>query len=412
MPNTLLTPQIIANELLRRMKSNLAFASSIRHEYDERFAVSGGKIGDTMSLRVPVRFTAIDGPTMTSQDVTETSVPLVLNKHKHVGFTFSMKDLTLTIDRFADRYLNSAAVALANQVDVDGLTMAYQATYNVVGVPGTIPNAIKTYNQAGAWLDKMGAPLDGKRSMCIGPDMQVEVVDALKALFASTRQITSQYEQGRMGTAAGFEWILDQNIRTQTTGQLGGTPAYVAAGSTASVLKSNGWTNAVANRLKKGDVIQIAGVYAVNPVSGDTLADLANFVVTADVDSTGAGLADIPISPAIVSAATPYRNVSAAPVDGALISVYGKAAAQQSTVASKLSPQGIGYHREAFALAMAPFDLPRGTHFAARSIDRETGMSISIVSDFNISTYAMLTRCDILYGWAAPLPSLSVRIES
>ena len=47
MSNTLLTPTVIANELLMRFKNNLAFASGASHEYDARF----NKIGD---IKVPL----------------------------------------------------------------------------------------------------------------------------------------------------------------------------------------------------------------------------------------------------------------------------------------------------------------------------------------------------------------------
>ena len=411
MSQTLLTPQIISNELLRRFKNNLGFASAVRHEYDDRFAVTGGKIGDTLNLRVPVKFAASDGATLVVQDVEEVSVPLVINKQKHVGFKFTSKDRTLTIDRFGERYLNSAAVALANVVDVDGLSLAYQSTFNVVGTPGTIPNALKTYNQAGAWLDKMSCPADDNRSVVISPDMQTEIIDGLKGLLNSAPQIKRQYEKGRMGTAAGFDWIMDQNVRTHTVGPLGGTPAVNGAGQTGATINSNGWTAAAASRLKKGDIIQFAGVYAVNPVSGDHLQDLAQWVLTADVSSDASGNAALPIAPALTPTG-PYKNCSGSPASGALISVFGQAAAQQSSIAGKASPQGLAFHREAFALAMVPLEMPEGVAFAARSTDKETGMSIRIVSQYDISNDAFVTRCDVLYGWAVLIPQFSVRIAS
>jgi hypothetical protein len=117
-----------------RFKNNLSFAAGASHEYDERF----DKIGDTYKLRVPPRFVANDGADITSQiqDVTESTIDLAINERKNVAFQFTSKDLTLTIDRFADRYLNSAAVSLANAFEVSGLTMAYQKTPNWAGTAG------------------------------------------------------------------------------------------------------------------------------------------------------------------------------------------------------------------------------------------------------------------------------------
>lgn len=403
MPQTLLTPQTITHELLKRFKNNLGFASSIRHEYDDRFASTPGKIGDTLQLRVPVRFVASDGATLVIQDVEEKSVSLVINKQKHVGFQFGSKDRTLTIERFGDRYLDSAAVALANIVDVDGLTEAYQGVAQTVGTPGTIPNTLKTYNQAMATLDKAGLNLDDKRFFCISPDMQVEIVDALKGLFQSAEKISSQYAKGRMGIAAGGTWIMDQNVRTHTVGALGGTPAVGAAGQTGSTLATTGWSLSAAPRLKKGDTFTIAGVFAVNPVSGDVLPDLKRFTVTADVSSTAGGTADLPISPPIITTG-PTKNVSAGPAGGALITVLGAAGAASAT--------GLAYHRDFMAFAMVPMDLPGGTDTAARSTDRETGMSIRTVSDYDITNDRFITRCDILYGWKVCIPEFACRIAS
>jgi hypothetical protein len=394
---------VITHELLRRFKNNLGFASTIRHEYDEHFAQKGAKIGDSLQLRVPVKFTATKSATLSEQDVTETQVTLTLNTQAHVGFSFGSKDLTLTIDRFGERYLDSAAVALANVVDVDGLTVAYQSTFNAVGTPGTVPNTLKTYNLAGAKLDNNGTPLDDMRSVVISSGMQVEIVDALKGLFNSTPQIKRQYEKGRMGTAAGFEWVLDQNTRTHQVGPLGGTPLVNGASQTGSNLVTNGWTASAANRLKKGDIFTIANVYAVNPVSGDTLADLQQFVVTADVNSDGSGNATIPISPPITPTGA-YKTVSASPANGAAITVLG--------AANTLTPQGLAYHRDAFAMAMAPLEMPQGVHMAARSIDKETGMSIRCVGAYDIVNDKFIYRCDILYGWVAARPQFACRIAS
>jgi len=130
--NTLLTSQVITNELLRRFKNNLGFSGAVAHTWDDKFAVDGAKIGDTLRLRDPVMFVAGDGPPMTPQNVVETNKTLTLNKQKVVGFSFTSKDLTLSIDNFAARYLDSAAVALANAVDIEGLTMADQTVGNTV----------------------------------------------------------------------------------------------------------------------------------------------------------------------------------------------------------------------------------------------------------------------------------------
>jgi hypothetical protein len=71
--------------------------------------------------------------------VTEDYVTLAIDTQKHVGFDFLSSDLTLSIDEFSSRYLNPAALALVNQVDVDGLAMAAKNVYNAVGTAATTP---------------------------------------------------------------------------------------------------------------------------------------------------------------------------------------------------------------------------------------------------------------------------------
>jgi hypothetical protein len=396
--DTLLTPTVISNELLRRFKNNLSFAAGASHEYDAKF----DKIGDTYNLRVPVRFTAVKSATLSLQDITETKVPLQLTTQAHTGFQFGSKDLTLTVDRFGDRYLDSAAVALSNAFDADGLTMAYQATHNLVGTPGTTPNTLKLFKQASAKLDKNACPFDGKRTYCINSDAETEIVDSLKGLFQSSEQIKNQYVKGRMGTAMGGDWVVDQNVRTHTPGTPGAGAQVDGVGLTGATIAVKGLTS-TSGAYKKGDIITFTTVYAVNPVSGDVLPDLRQFTITADTAVVGAGttIASLPIDPPItISGAS--KTCSNAPADGSAITLV--------TTTAVNSPQNLVYHKDAFCYAMAPLELPKGVHFAGRAIDEQTGLSIRIVSSYDITNDLFATRADILYGWAARRPSWSCRI--
>lgn len=401
--NTLLTPTIIGNELLMRFKNNLVFTKNCSNEYDEQFAQKGHKIGDTFKLRVPNRYSATTGATLSEQDNNEASVSLTIDTQKHVGFSFTSKDLSLTVDKFGERYLDSAAVALANAVDVSGLTLAYQSTWNAVGTPGTVPSAFSTYLGAGQKMSENSAPVDDKRYMVVNPAMEATIVDNLKGLFQSSSEIDKQYKKGKMGVAAGFNWYMDQNVRAHTVGPLGGTPLVNGASQSGASLITDGWTASAAARLKKGDVFTIAGVYAVNPVSGDTLASLQQFTVTADVSSDGSGNLTAAISPSIVLTG-PTKNVSAAPADNAAITVLG--------AASTVTPQGLAFHKEAFCFAMAPLEVPMGVHMAKSVTDPETGISMRFVSSYDIVNDRFITRADILYGWAARNPAWACRIAS
>ena len=171
------------------------------------------------------------------------------------------------------------------------------------------------YNVAKAIILQEGGPQDGDYSVCLEPMEQAAVVNANRGLFQSSTQIKEQYEEGMMGRMAGADWYVDQNVAAHTTGARGGVPTMSAVGGqTGSSIATIAWTAAAAQRLKAGDVIQITGVYAVNPQTGLSTGRLRDFTVTANVSSDAAGLATIPISPPIIIAPDPRVTVSAAPL--------------------------------------------------------------------------------------------------
>jgi hypothetical protein len=410
--NTILTPQVITNELLRRFKNNLGFAKVVHHEdYSEHFAKAGAKIGDTLSLRDPVRFAATDGATLVLQDVEERKIPLVINERKHTAFSFDSAERTLSIDRIGERYLESASVALANAAEVSGLTLAYRQTPNSVGTLGVTPATFLLYTQAGEALDRNSTPMDGERFVVIPPKFQSPIVDALKSLFQSSEQIKRQYVKGRMGTAAGFDWLLAQNVRTHTEGTFAGGASILVNGAVASgsSMAIDGCT-ASSVVFKAGDIFTQATVYAVNAVSGDTLSDLRQFTVLSDVNSDGAGAATVNFYPPVALVGdpahpNPYATCSVAIPDNGAILIFGNA-----TSTSILSPQGLAFHKEAYAWACVPLVLPQAVEMAKRATDPDTGMSIRSIAQYDIVNDLFAYRCDIMYGWVAPRKDWGCRV--
>lgn len=402
MPNVNLTSSIITNESLAVLENNLTFAKNISREYDDKFAVSGAKIGATLNIRKPARYVGRTGAAIGVEDHTETQIPLTLNTQYGVDVSFTSQELTLSIDEFSDRIVKPAMAAIANKIDRDGLAQ-YQNVYNAVGTPGTTPSALLTYLQAGAKLDFEAAPRDNMRALVIDPLAQVNAIDALKGLFQSSEQISDQYKSGNMGLAAGFKWSMDQNVNVHTVGPLGGTPLVNGVPAQgATTLATDGWTAAAANRLKKGDVFTIANVFAVNPQSRVSTGQLRQFVVTADTDSTAGGAATIPISPAIASTGA-FATVSAMPADNAAITVLG--------TAGTLTPTNLAYHKDAFVLGCADLLLPKGVDMASRSASKKVGLSVRMVRQYSINSDAFPCRFDTLFGYATVYPELACRIQ-
>ncbi len=401
MPNSILTPQIIAHEALLQLENNMVLGNLVHREYKREFV----KAGDKVTIRRPVRFLAQDGAPLVKQDVEEGSTEIAVDRRKHVGWEFSGKDLTLSIDDYSRRYIQPAMNVLANEVDLS-LAGLYSEVWNHVGTPGTTPSSFLDLAAAGKRLDQMAVPR-ADRAAVFDPEAAWSLADGLKTVYVQDKA-RGAYEDARIGRYAAFDTYGDQNIRAHTVGAHGGAPlvnggaqavAYAAAkDSNQQSLVTDGWPASTAV-LKAGDVFTVAGVYAVNPVSGDKQAFLQQFVVKADATSDALGNATLTISPAIVTAG-PYRTVDAAPADNAAIAVAG--------AAGGVYPQNLTFHRHAFALVTVPLDLPEGAGFASRAT--AGGLSVRVVKDYDITADTEIIRLDLLYGVKAIYPDLACRL--
>jgi len=374
----------------------------VNRQYSSKFAIEGAKIGTVINARKPPRYVGRTGTAIGVEDATETQVPVTLTTQFGVDISFSSADLTLSISDFSNRFIKPAIATIANKIDFDGLQL-FKTVANSVGTPGTTPNSLLTYLLAGVKLDDNSTPMDGERSCIVNPLMQATIVDALKGLFQSSTEIKAQYEKGMMGTAAGFDWYMDQNVGVATIGPQGGTPLVNGASQSGSSLIVDGFTAAAASRLVKGDVFTIAGVFGVNPQNRQSTGALQQFVVTAAVSSDAAGNATIPIFPAITLTGA-FQTVTALPADNAALTVVG--------AANTVSPQGMAFHKDAFTFVSADLQLPRGVDMAARVSDPETGLSVRMVRQYVIATDQFPCRLDILYGWKELYPENACRIQA
>lgn len=406
--NSLLTASVITKEALMELKNQLSFTRSVNRQYDDRFAQSGGKIGDTINIRKPPRYAVTDGAALTIQDTIDESVALTLDSHKHVGMAFSNKDLTLSIDNFKELYIKPAVTAIANAVDYAGYAAMYKQVFSSVGVPSAsaLPSTLKGFTQAKAKIASLGGNIEDLTAV-VDPMVEASLVEGLKSLFQSSEQIKQQYEKGTMGMAAGSKFKMSQNVVKHTIGAPVGTPAIkttiAAEGSTT--IDADGITGSITGCYKAGDVIQIAGVYSVNPQTKQSTGELKQFVVTATTNSVTNEIASLPISPAIYLTGG-RQNVDAYPVDGAAITLFGAA----TTYASVVAPQNLVFHKDAFALGCADFELPGGMDMAARASDKESGLSISFIRGYDIVNHRMISRLDILFGWKCLYPEFACRV--
>jgi hypothetical protein len=214
-----------------------------------------------------------------------------------------------------------------------------------------------------------------------------------------------------------MDWVMDQNIVSHTYGSWATTAGTLTA-NTTSIGIATGWaststitlTNSQTLTLQKGDTIQIANVFAVNPQNREAYGSnkMRSFVVQTAVTG-GAGTISVTVAPAIITAGQ-FQNVTIPTTSStATVTPFSIAA---TTATAVVSPQNIMYHRNAFTLAMADLMLPEGVVFAGRAADREAGLSIRVVRQYTINNDSIPTRFDVLYVWAPLYHELACRVAA
>jgi len=413
MANTIITSSIIANETLRILHNESAFLGNINTEYEDQFANKGMKAGSVVNVRQPVQYTIRDGATINIQDVNETTVPITMEAEFGIDWAFSDYDLKLSIDEFSKRYLAPAAKRLAAELDLRIATRFYRGVANFSGTPGTPISTAQAVLDAAVLLDNAACPRTDGRMLALTPLSNAKLVGGMSGLFNDQATQGKQLKNGMMSTNLGLDFIMSQNLPTHTVGGLGGTPlvnganqGLINAGATdnpsaaTTSLVTDGWTAAVANRLKRGDVFTIAGVTAVNPETKVSTGVLRQFIATADAASDGAGNLTVAIYPAIIAGGA-YQNVTARPADNAAITVL-------TGTASTAYGQNLMFHRDAFTLVTADMELPKGMDMAERAV--EDGVSIRFVRGYDITNNRRICRFDLLAGYGLLRPEWAVRV--
>lgn len=398
MSNSILTSTKVTREALRILHQKLNFVGNINRTYDDSFAKSGAKIGDSLKIRLPNEYVVRTGANLSTQTTSETSTTLQVATQKGVDLTFTSADLTLSLDDFSARILEPAMAVLAANIEADALTM-YQDVYNIVDQDATaftwntVLNGRKTLN------DSL-APMDNQRSALLSTSSSVKLVDALKGLFQDSTEIGKQYREGKMGRSAGFDFYENTLLVPHTTGTAAKTTGYTvngavtANGSTAVTVQTGTTT------FKKGDVFTVAGCFRVHPETKVSTGVLQTFVVTADYVGGAGSLA---FAPAIFTSGG-RQNVTAAglPNSGAIVKV--------AAGANELINADMVFHKDAFAFATADLIMPSGVDFASRQV--MDGISMRVVRQYAISTDTFPCRLDVLYGFKTIRPQLAARLHA
>lgn len=419
MANALLTSTIITNEVLRVAHNNSALLGNMNTDFNDTWK-GQYKPGGTVKARRPVQFTHRTGSTAIVQDVTESTVDIVIQPELGIDFAVSSNDLALAVGsdgkvtpEFKRRYIMPAGLKISAILDFSIAQTVKNQAYQFIGTPGTGPATIADILSAKVPAQNMGLP-PGDFYCALSPTANASVVAGLATLFNDQKTLAEQYKTGMIKTALGVDFLMSQNLPTHTVGALGGTPivagasqGLINAGATdnpyaaTTSLATSGWTASVTGILKAGDIVTL-GINATNPETKQSTGSLQTFVVTADVNSDAGGLATLIVSPAIVAGGA-FQNVTARPTNGVAVTVKTGAAATAFQ-------QNLLWHRDAITFVSPEQELPGGMDMASTaSLADEGGVSLRFVRGFDITNNRFISRFDVLYGVAVTRPDWVVR---
>jgi len=410
MANVFETPELIAKEALAEMKNEMVLMDKV----DKQLNPFPRAVGQSMDIRRRVRLTAGDGRDVTStiNDVEEGKTQLVMNKQKHVAVELTSEDYRLELTDVREQIIRPAMIELVQKVEDEIATEGKNHFFNFTGTPGTEPATFLDIARNRALLNQEAATLSD-RAAFYNPDASISLANSLQNVFP--REIAKRaIEAAEITRYAGFPVIESNSLVSHTVGAYAGTPLVDGATQDVTYLSvkdgkyltqtliTDGWTASIAGLLLQGDVITIAGVFAVNPRTRQSTGRLRNFVIGATAASSAGGNSTLVIEPAII-ASGPYQTVSNAPADDAVITVVTGAA-------NAVHTQNLTWQRNAITLGNAPLDVPQGAGWGTtESMDN---ISIRVVKDYNGVTDKEIMRFDILFGLTAQNPFSGTRHTS
>lgn len=394
MTNTTLVHDLILKEGMRVLRNNTAFVNTLQPQYDASYEAFGAAPGQSLRIMQPKEYSVRSGKNISVQNDEEKSVTLNKTVQRGVDLSFSSAELTQDITLLSKTKIQPAMATLASYMDHYCMDLAYKEVGNAVALPVTNLDKTDILN-AGVLLDNFSAPRGSGRYCILNPQGQADLVGDLAALFNNSAKISSQYDDGVMGSnVLGFNFKMSQNVPTHTCGGYDANydvKTAPANGATTLDVDTGSGT------ILEGDTFTIVGVNAVNPLTKQDTGKLMQFVVTAD---SAGGDVDLSISPGIYFEGQ-YQNVTAVPAVDADLVFTG--------TASGAYPQNIAFSNGFGAVGTAALDLPIGKGAEASRMV-EDGISMRLVSQYDIKTDTIYYRFDILFGYVTVIPRHACRI--
>lgn len=387
MANTWLEPDVVAQEALVLLQSNLVATRLFSRRYEADLN-SAAKVGDTVRVRRRGQGTVQEftGTEITPTDISETSLSLTLEKHFDATVRITDAERTLSIVDFSQQVLAPFVVEMGERIDSYALTKIRELPTPHKDTPGGLPNSIAEMALVDKAMNDLKIPLS-PRYQIASTEYKATLLGVDSFTEVDKSGASSALRQAQIGEIMGINTFMSQNVLTgtgvvgdstyvtHTAGTLTGTvTAAGVLGATSLTVTTVGGTGIT---IYKGDLIDVAGYGYVRAAADSTVG----------ADTTGT-----------LTISEPLRAAVSA---GSAITIFDDGGTYQS--------HGAAFHPDAFAFVSAPLDLPIGAE-GSYIQDPATGLSIRAVFDYDRGLKADVLSLDILVGAAMVDGRLGVQI--
>jgi hypothetical protein len=415
MANAFLAAREYANVMLLLLKNNLVMGRLVDGQFRNQVTDRNGL---TINVKRPPQFIAKDGPTLAEQSIVTGSTQLAVDRYRNVHVSVTDLEAVTNYDQLMrNAVVRSAASTLAHDVDLFLHTQLLQFPSHV-GTPGQPLRQPSQFFAAHTRLMEQSVPDTDLAAVMSYQDAE----NIRSQLIAGNIQGVNRtaLENARVPLMSSIQGYATQHIKSLTTGTRVATDGDVNGAaqnvnySDVKDLDSSEFNIdglAAGATIKKGEIFTIAGVYAINNRSGETLPYLRQFVVTDDATADGTGAVTLNIFPHIIvpgtggaeaDTNTAFGTVSAAPADGAAITFLA--------AAGTVVPIRAAWHKQAIQLVSARLEEPM-SDTSSFATDPETGISIRYWRGSDIATGKHIHRWDMIYGAKVVDPRLGVRFS-
>ena len=416
MANTLLTIDMITREALRLAHEKATFIGTINRQFDDSFGNAGGKIGDTLRIRIPSQYSRRQGSrVMDVQDSVQVSTALTVATQDGVDMRFNSRELALDLDEFSQIHLEPAMATLVSNIDADVLSGCTKSTFNwatnlspLLQTNVTTMSAVSSLTAPGNARTRLNQNLapKGDRRLQVDSGTMASIVTGVAAYFNPSGAISEQYREGLVARTAMADYYENERVFNMATV----SSVLVTSWRITSFITTLG-TNTVG--VSTTQAVPVGAVFTMmaapssttifdcHPETKAQLPNAKQFTVVSTANATST----LTIAPAIYISG-PRQNV---------FSVFTATSLAMSSfqlnfagTTSATFPTGLMYHKDAYTFATA--DLPLMA--ASEKCVRRTydGISLRVWQDSDIRNDELLTRIDILYGFAAIRPEWGCRI--